>query len=501
MSRTDVLRHARPDIRKPAVVFDRDAEWEALTAFARDPRPVPGLGIVSGRLRQGKTYLLEALTRALDGFYFGAQEAAGTESLNRLGDQLALHTGTPSADRPRTWEDTVDALLALGDRRPLPVVVDEFPHLVRQCPSLPSVVHGAYRRLRDEGRDNHARLLLCGSDLPMMRRLFSRPSPLHGLADLELEVRPLDFRQAAAFWGIDDPRLAFSVHAIVGGTPAYRRDLVRDDAPAGPEDFDAWVCRTVLDSRTPIFWEAHHLLQEEADHQDRALCHSALAAVSLGCATIGGVADCLDTGLADVSHCLELLRASGLLRHEADAFRPSLTRLRIAEPLLAFEHAVVWPQRSALEQEGAADVWRRARAVFESAVAAPHFAQVCRDWAVGFAAPDTFGGEPGSASHGSLPRPEPGAALDAEVVVRGHRADDRPGALLSVGSARLHETMDLPHLERLRRLLALLAARGEDVGRTRPACYGGAGFTPALREAEARGDVVLVDLDRLHRGR
>ena len=56
---------------------------------------------MTGRLRQGKTYLLEALTRAADG-YFGAQEAAGTESLNRLCDQLALHTGTAPADRPRT---------------------------------------------------------------------------------------------------------------------------------------------------------------------------------------------------------------------------------------------------------------------------------------------------------------------------------------------------------------------------------------------------------------
>jgi hypothetical protein len=45
--------------------------------------------------------------------------------------------------------------------------------------------------------------------------------------------------------------------------------------------------------------------------------------------------------------------------------------------------------------------------------------------------------------------------------------------------------MDLPHLEYLRRLLNLLAARGEDVTHTRPACYSGVGFTPALRAAEA----------------
>ncbi|MEV0695508.1 hypothetical protein AB0I73_37005, partial [Streptomyces sp. NPDC050388] len=86
----------------------------------------------------------------------------------------------------------------------------------------------------------------------------------------------------------------------------------------------------------------------------------------------------------------------------------------------------------------------------------------------------------------------------AEVVVRG-RADARPGPLLSVGVARWDEVMDLPHLEHVRRLLGLLAARGEGITHARPACYGGVGFTPALHAAGADGQVVLVGPDRLYR--
>ncbi|MDW6057419.1 hypothetical protein SAZ11_04245 [Streptomyces sp. FXJ1.4098] len=201
------------------MVFDRDAEWEALVTFACDTRPGAGLGVVSGRLRQGKTYLLKALTAALDGFCFGVQPAAQAESLRRLGDEFAQFTGVSPPNHWRGWEDAVDALLALGDRRPALVVVDEFPDLVRQSPALPSLIHSAYRRLRATGRDNRARLLLSGSTLPVMRRLFSAASPLHGLADLELTLRPLDFRQAARFWGIDDPALALLVHAVVAEPP------------------------------------------------------------------------------------------------------------------------------------------------------------------------------------------------------------------------------------------------------------------------------------------
>ncbi|MFE1782660.1 ATP-binding protein [Streptomyces sp. NPDC059506] len=494
MAQPDAVDHARP-----GAMFDREAEWEALVAFACDPRPGPALGVVSGRLRQGKTYLLEALTRAVGGFYFGAQEATEAESLRRLGEDLARRTGASSPVPLPRWEDAVDALLALGDREPLPVVLDEFPDLVRQSPALPSVVEGAYHRVRRERPHNRSRLLLCGSAVSVMSRLFNRPSPLHGLAGLELAVHTLDFRRAARLWGIEDPRLALLVHAVVGGTPAYRYDYACEEAPSGPEDFDAWVCRTVLNPRTPLFREARHLLQEEMDHWDRALCHSAMTAVTSGCSTRGEIAERLDRPLPDVSHALVVLQDCGLLCGEPDAFRPALTRYRITEPLLAFEHAVAAPHRSALEQEDAVGVWKRARAVFDSAVAGPHFAQVCRDWAAGFAAPETFGAAPGAVSCGSLTDPEQHARLDAEVVLRAG-AGTRRGALLSVGRTCWDEVMDVRHLERIRRLLARLADRGEDVGRARPACYGGAGFTPELRAAGERGEVVLVDLDRLYRG-
>ncbi|MFH8773663.1 ATP-binding protein [Streptomyces sp. NPDC017958] len=484
---------------KPQKIFDRDAEWRELVAFACDGRPEARLGVVSGRLRQGKTYLLEALTGTLGGFYFGAQQGTQAELLSHLADELARYTNASSAPHWHGWEDAAADLLALGDQRPTPIVLDEFPDLVRQSPSLPSILHSAYRR-RDGGRPGQARLLLSGSSLPLMHRLFGAASPLHELSDLHLTVGPLGYRQAARFWGIDDPVLALLVHAVVGGTPVYRRDYVGDDAPTGREDFDGWVCRSVLNPGKPLFREAYHLLREEIDHKDRALCHSTLAAVATGCSTQGQVADCLGAPLTDTARCLGLLREHGLLHSEPDAFRPSLIRLRIAEPLLAFEHAVVRPHRSALAQQDPVAVWKHARPDLDSLVARSHFAQICRDWALRFAdGPDIFGTQPRSVAHGSVADPaQPGGTdVAAEVVVRG-RGDALNGSLLSVGLARWDEVMDLDHLERVRSLLGILAGRGEDTTRTRPACYSGAGFSPALRAAEAQGRVVLVDLDRLY---
>lgn len=49
---------------KPAEMFDRDYEWSALTRFIGDEQPGATLGVVSGRRRQGKTFLLDAACRA-----------------------------------------------------------------------------------------------------------------------------------------------------------------------------------------------------------------------------------------------------------------------------------------------------------------------------------------------------------------------------------------------------------------------------------------------------
>ena len=59
--------------------------------------------------------------------------------------------------------------------------------------------------------------------------------------------------------------------------------------------------------------------------------------------------------------------------------------------------------------------------------------------------------------------------------------------------------MSVGQLERLRRARDLLAVKGYDTSATRLACYSGAGFDAALREA-ARTDtrVQLVGLDALY---
>src|SRR6266702_4048827 len=92
---------------------DRDAEWRGLVSFAADARPGATLGVVSGRRRQGKSYLLQALTAAAGGIYFPALEVTEAVSLRLFADELIRFTGAPV--RPfRDWLEAIPYLFQLA---------------------------------------------------------------------------------------------------------------------------------------------------------------------------------------------------------------------------------------------------------------------------------------------------------------------------------------------------------------------------------------------------
>lgn len=188
------MARARIHLSKPSDMFDRAWEWSELTALATDDGPEVTMAVVSGRRRQGKSFLLDSLARAAGGFYFCAYEATETESLRRFGEELSQYSGSLAPMRFDRWEQAIDALLVLGKDGPLPVVIDEFPPLARATLSLPSIVQVAYGPRRPERLQSRTRLLQCGSSRSFMGKLLSGTSPIRGRAGLELVVQPLDFR-------------------------------------------------------------------------------------------------------------------------------------------------------------------------------------------------------------------------------------------------------------------------------------------------------------------
>lgn len=484
---------------RPADMFDRDWEWRQLERFIGDQQPSATLGVVSGRRRQGKTFLLSSACEAVGGFYYAATETVPkAEALRQLGTAVAAFLDSPGDIRFADWTEAVDALLKLGQERPLPVVLDEFPYLVKESPELPSVIQRAFAPRRAERIASRSRLLLCGSSVSFMGGLLVGGAPLRGRAALELVVPSFDYRMAARFWDIDDPRLAALVYFILGGTPAYRTEYLRGAGPGNVAAFDDWVVDHVLSPASPLFREVRSLLAEDPAMRDTGLYHTVLAAVAEGNATRGGIANRIERKAADISHHLTVLQESGLLVAEADAFKRNRSQYRITEPLVRFYHSIMrprWPQLERVKPGGTARIWEEAQPTFHCQVIGPVFERMCRVWAEDFASKGTFGGEPINALPGVVYDKQTRTNHEIDVAVFGLGNE-----MLSIGEVKWGDVMGVAHLDRLKAVAEVLARDGNAPRVI--AMYSGAGFMPRLQEeaAASNGRIQLVDLDRLYHG-
>jgi AAA+ ATPase superfamily predicted ATPase len=415
-------------------------------------------------------------------------------ALRLFADELIRFTGSPVPPF-RDWIEAIPYLFRVTGERAVPVVLDEFPFLVKASPELPSVIQ---RELGPGGNGDgsRVRLLLCGSAMSVMGGLLSGRAPLRGRAGLELMVHPFGYRDAARFWNITDPALAVLVHSVVGGTPAYRREFVRDDAPSSLSDFDAWVVRTVLNPQTPLFREARYLLVEETEIRDPSLYHSVLSAVAEGNSTSGGIANYVGRKANEIAHPLRVLEDSRLLIKEPDLFRSGRATYRIAEPLIAFYQAIMSRDWARLELGDGASIWRSAQPRFLSQIVGGHFETICRDYAI-IADPELFGGLPAEVGTGVVSDPANKTQIQIDVAVLGPADHGQPRKLLSLGEAKWDRVMDRRHVDRLRRARDLLAVKGFDTRDTVLACYSGTGFHPELA-ADKPDDVRLMGLDQLY---
>ncbi|MGD9755449.1 MAG: ATP-binding protein [Acidimicrobiia bacterium] len=474
---------------KPPEVFDREQEWSDLERFLADPSPGLHLGIVSGRRRVGKSYLLRRLART--GIYHQAIEEDRAPALRRVAELVAIRRGLPSGTVAfDDWLPAFDALLGPypGSDRPSVVVIDELPYLVARSPELLSVL----QRAVDERVDGPPQaLVLCGSALAVMTSLLSGSQPLRGRARLDLRMEPFDFRVARKFWGVPDAATAFAVHAIIGGAAGYF-DLVGRRVPRRSSELAEFLADTVLNPSHALYREDEFLLREDPRLQDRALYQSILSAVAAGERTPARIAARLGRDRTSLSALLSQLVEAGFLHREVDVANSRGVQYLVADPMLRFDRLIVAPNRADLDERRPGEVWQRCAPTWQSQILGPHAEEVARTWLHRYADEETTGGRPARIGRRVLSDRSGRTTLELDAV----GLDERGAALFVAevkGGTAARTTDDITRLERARTILGaegaklLLIALG--------------GFDRSLRAlARRRGDVELVDVERLYGG-
>jgi AAA+ ATPase superfamily predicted ATPase len=491
-------------VTRPSGLFDREQEWRDLEAFSRARRAGLGLGVVYGRRRQGKSFLLRRWVESVGGVYHQALEEPAPRALARLGATLAASAGLGGEVSFRDWREALGA--ACDAARGRAVVIDELPFLLAASPELPSAIQelvDARKSTSTSRRAGGGSLVLCGSAVSVMTELLGGARPLRGRASLELVVRPFDFRQARDFWGVRNHDLAFELHAILGGTAGYR-DLL-GGPPSSMRALPKWLAAGVLSPAHALFREAEYVLTEDPRVIDRGLYHAVLDAAARGERTPTRIAGRIGRPEGALRHPLRLLEEAGLLDRAEDVLKQRGTTYAVADPIVRFAHVIVRPRLAELEERRAERVWAASRATYEAQILGPHFEALARAWTARYASPKTAGGAVGEVGSAVVTDTAARAALEIDVVAlaSGQRRQQAGAEVRLVGEAKASERArtraDLARLERAR---AAMGASGRaDVTRAKLALFARGGFDADLvREAKKRDDVELVDLERLYEG-
>jgi AAA+ ATPase superfamily predicted ATPase len=438
------------DFESIARFQDRQDELAALGSWFDKADERRALGIF-GRRRVGKSWLFRAFADGREADIFVA-------TTRDLADQLAAFASVLERDGERPDLPDIEAFFRLLYRRAREdrrlAIIDELPNLLRVDRALPSTL---LKVMEEEAASSKLKLIVTGSHVGMMERLFAEREPLHDRVQ-PLRVRPLDFWEA---------------RLLLGDGPADR----------------------LLTAFGPLFDEPRAILGQELEAP--AVHFSLLAALAAGPAGYGEIQKRSRVDYDKIGRYLTTLEALGLVTPRfpvTDPGRVSHSRLyTLADGFLRFWFRYVFPFQADLE----AGLDRRV--VIESEILptlashlAPTIEEIARQWVrrARIANATRVGAWWGPALN-ELRRTNERSSEEIDIVgMRGKQ-------VVLVGEVRWRsEPMDLGILGELERfkLPALAQVPGVKVGRPVVVLVSRSGFTPGLVEAARRQErIILVD--------
>jgi len=317
---------------------DELARLHDLFESARDE-----LGVVYGRRRLGKTRLVK---KALEDhertvFYQARQKTADLQLEQFV--ETASETFPGIEDIRPDWERL---FRYLGDRDAT-VVLDEFPYLIEQDESLPSVLQALFDHEFDASSTT---FVLVGSSISMMEEAtLLGDSPLYGRTSLKLDIRQLPFESVSVFLpndaSADEIVRAWSVF---GGVPYYLEEL-DDDRSLGEN-----VQQLVLSRHGSLRNEPEYVLRMELTEPTRYF--SILEALAGGATSRNEIAGTTGIEYNQLSMYLDRLSRLRLIeRHVPVTEKPERSKrsqYRLRDPLFRFWFRFLYGSADRYDQFG-----------------------------------------------------------------------------------------------------------------------------------------------------
>ncbi len=318
--------------------LDRGAEINRLRNALS--RPNAQFLVVYGRRRIGKSKLIkQVLSERSNSIYFLADRT--NEAQQRWLFSKAVSDVIQDFDKVTypDWETLIRALSRQTNSR-IAVCLDEFPYLVKSCPSLPSII----QKLLNE-RSMSYDLIICGSSQQLMQGyVLDRKEPLYGLADEIMritQIPPRFIMQALECDAVE----AVKEYSVWGGVPRYwelRKDY---------DNLEDAITSLMLDPNGFLCEEPQRLLRD--DMRDSVQTETLLSIIGNGANKLSEIASRAGKTAPQLTETLSRLREMGYVERETpfgeNEKKSKKGLYHITDPLFKFLFRYISPYRSILE--------------------------------------------------------------------------------------------------------------------------------------------------------
>lgn len=293
-----------------------------------------------GRRQVGKSRLLTEWLGRNDcpALYYQALNKPVEHELEAFADAVARSTlrALPTVARSGavwpSWQAAFEALAVAtepdaGSGAPTVVVLDEFPYLVGQDPSIEATLQAAWdHRLQHTG----ILLILVGSDLAMMEAIGTYGRPLYQRIDAQRQVHPLNVAEVGNLLDVAAAS-ACDAYLMTGGFPKV---VASRTEHASSREF---LRAAVQDEAHPLLFTGQQMLS--AEFPPHLSARSVLESIGAGERAFGKIQTRAGVSERTLSEALKQLGAKRVITADDPRSARTIsgrTRYRVSDPYLRF---------------------------------------------------------------------------------------------------------------------------------------------------------------------
>jgi AAA+ ATPase superfamily predicted ATPase len=355
----------------------REPELKDLLAISQ--REGAQFVIVYGRRRIGKTtLLLKWGERAKLPTIYWVGVRANAATLRQEFAQAVWRTLSPGTPPPTfdTWEAIFENIVSLANGRRVLLILDEFPWMMEADSSLASRLQKMWDHLL---KKTNLIIVLAGSHIGMMARLFEYQSALYGRFTAQLHVKPLPFSALTEFLPRYDIEKRVAIYAVVGGVPAYL-ERIQDRRSLADNLKDEIMSPTGIFRNEPFF-----LISDQVREARNYI--EVIRAIGRGNHTLEDISTAAQIPKHQVIVYLGRLQDLEMVERRLPATvlpakrtRSHQGRYHLFDHYHRFHFRFIDPNLHLLEEKRYQQVWQDIETQFRAFIGMTAFEELCREW-------------------------------------------------------------------------------------------------------------------------